>query len=94
MVKQKIDKTENDGTKDVKLKDVNFLLKYQSNVWRTLEMSLINCEMYLFLIRSANCFIMVGAIDDQASTFAITNTKFYVPVVILSIQGNANYYNN
>ena len=57
-------------------------------------MSLINCEINLFLIRSANSFIMVGAIDDQASTFAITNTKFYVPAVILSTQGNANYYNN
>ena len=57
-------------------------------------MSLINCEINLFLIRSANSFIMVGAIDDQASTFAITNTKFYVPAVILSTQGNANCYNN
>ena len=33
-------------------------LKYLSNFWRTLEMPLINCEVNLILIWSANCVIM------------------------------------
>ena len=30
-------------------------LKYLSNFWRTLEMSIINCEVELISIWSANC---------------------------------------
>ena len=33
-------------------------LKYWSNFWRTLEMSLINCEFNLILTWSANCVIV------------------------------------
>ena len=33
-------------------------LKYLSNFWRTLEMSLINCEVNLILIWSADCVII------------------------------------
>ena len=32
-------------------------LKYLSNFWRNLEMPLINCEIYLILTWSPNCFI-------------------------------------
>ena len=39
-------KTENDGTKNVKIR---VPLKYLSNFWRTLEMPLINCEINLIL---------------------------------------------
>ena len=38
-------KTENNGRKDVQ---IMVLLKYLSNVWRTLEMLLINCEINIF----------------------------------------------
>ena len=39
----------------------------------------------LILTWSANCVISEV---DRETTFAITNTKFYVPVVTLSIQDN------
>ena len=60
-------------------------LKYLSNFWKTIEMSLINCEVYLILTWSSTC-----AITNSTGTarFAITDTKLYVPVVPLSIQDN------
>ena len=60
-------------------------LKYLSNFWRTLEMSLINCEVNLILTWSSTCVITNS---NGAGTFAITDTKLYVPVVILSTQEN------
>ena len=62
-------------------------LKYLSNFWRTLEKPLINCEIDLILPWSTNC-ITSNAVVDQATTFAITDTKLYVPVVTLSTQEN------
>ena len=47
-------------------------------------MSLINCEINLVLNWSAKCIIPSNTVAAQASTFTITDTKFYVPVVILS----------
>ena len=52
-------------------------------------MSLINCEINLILTCSASCFIIDGPIDNQIPTFAITDTKLYVPVITLSSQDNA-----
>ena len=49
----------------------------------------INCEINLIVALSTNCFIIFNLIDNQVSTFAITNTKLYVLVVTLSIQDNA-----
>ena len=56
-----------------------------SNFWRTLEMPLINCEVNLTLTWSANC----GVTLNQGTTFKITKTILYAPVVTLSTQGNA-----
>ena len=58
-------------------KDVEIMvpLKYLSNFWRTLEMPLINCVVNLILTWS--------------STFEITDTKLYIPVVTLSTQDNS-----
>ena len=64
-------------------------LKYLSNFWRTLEMPLINCEVNLMLTWSANCVIVSTDVANQVATFAITDTKLYVPVVTLSTQDNA-----
>ena len=64
-------------------------LKYLSNFWRTLEMSLINCEVELFLNCSANCVIISTNVANQNPTFAITETNLYVPVVTLSTVYNA-----
>ena len=54
--KQKItDQTGNDGIKDVEIM-VSF--KYLSNIWRTLEMPLINSEINLVLTWSPNCIMV------------------------------------
>ena len=64
-------------------------LKFLSNFWKTLEMSLINCEINLILTCSANYFIVYTDVVNQGAAFAITETKFYVPAVALSTQDNA-----
>ena len=48
-------------------------------------MFLINCEISIILTSSANC---VNSEGDRAINFEITDTKLYVPVVILSNQDN------
>ena len=63
-------------------------LKYLSNSWRTLEKTLINCEINLMLTWSVKCVTSSNAVTDQETKFAITDTKRYVPVVTLSTQGN------
>ena len=63
-------------------------LKYLSNFWKTLEMPLVNCEIDPKLIWSANCVIS-NADANQATTFEITDTKLYVPVVTSSTEDNA-----
>ena len=84
----------NDVTKDVKFA---VPLKYLSNFWRTLDMSLINCEVSLILTWSENCVITskttrdanpaVAGIDNPTgATFRITDTKLYVPVVTSSTE--------
>ena len=80
--------TGNNGTKDV---EIMVPLKYLSNFWRTLEMPLINCEVNLILTRSSTCVIAAVGDANQAATFEITNTKLYVPVVILSTQENTKF---
>ena len=64
-------------------------LKYLSNFWRSLEMPLINCEVNLILTWSEKCVIVYTDVANQEATFAITETKLYVPVVTLSTQDNA-----
>ena len=49
----------NNGTKNVQ---TMLSLKYLNNFWRTLEMSLINCEINLILNWSASCVIKSSAI--------------------------------
>ena len=80
-----IGQTGDNGTKNV---EIMVPLKYLSNFWRTLEMSLINCEITLLLTWSASCAIVSTDVTNQNATFAITDTKLYVPVVTLSQQDN------
>ena len=61
-------------------------LKYLSNSWRSLEIPLINCKLELSLTSNENCILTSLAGN---STFTITDAKFYVPVVTLSIEDNA-----
>ena len=65
------------------------LLQYLSNFLRTLEMPLINCEINLTLVWSANCSLVSGIVANQMPTFAITDAKLYAPATTLSTQDNA-----
>ena len=64
------------------------LLKYLSNVWRTLRMCLIICEISLQLEWSKNCILVAGTVANQNPESKITDTKLYVPVLTLSTQEN------
>ena len=64
-------------------------LKYLSNFWRNLEMLLINCEINLILSWSEKSVIASNTAANQATRFAITNTKLSVPAVTLSTQDTA-----
>ena len=80
--------TGNNGIKNV---EIMVPLKYLSNFWRTLEMPLINCEVNSILTWSSTCVIIASNIPNQNATFAITDTKLYVPVVTLSTQENTKF---
>ena len=51
-----------DGTKNV---EIMVPLKYLSNFWRTLEMSLTNCEINLILTWSTDCVIVSTNVANQ-----------------------------
>ena len=72
----------NGNTKDV---EIIVPLKYLSSFWRTLEMPLINCEVYLILIWSKDC---VSNNSTGEGKSAITDRKLNVPVVTLSTKDN------
>ena len=55
-------------------------------------MSLINCEVNFILRWSSTCVLIATNIQNQAATFAITDTKLYVPVVTLSTQENTKFF--
>ena len=61
-------------------------LKHLSHFWRSLEMSLINWKVELSLEWYAKCVLIIGI--GANATFAITDTKLYVAVVILKTEGN------
>ena len=90
--------TDADGN-DRLLKNANIVvpLKYLSNFFRSLEMSLINCKIHLELKWNNNC-VMYGAntyaggdnANNRETTFKITSAELYVPVVSLSTKDNVN----
>ena len=67
-------------------------LKNLRNFWKTLEMSLINCEVELILNWSADCVIIYTNVNNQVPTFTIRKTNLYVPVVTLSTQDNSKLF--
>ena len=69
--------TNNAGTANV---EIVVPLNYLSNFYRNLEMSLIICEIDLLLTGQQ----IVSFTKQIGKTFAITDTKLYVPVVTLS----------
>ena len=72
--------TNNNGIINV---EIMVPLKYLNNFWKTLEMPLINCEVELILNCSADCVIIYTNVDNQVSTFTITETNLYVLVLTL-----------
>ena len=54
-------------------------------------MPLINCEVNLILTWSSTCVLISTVFPNQNATFAITDTKLYVPVVTLSTQENTKF---
>ena len=54
-------------------------------------MPLINYEVSLILTWSSTCVLIAANIPNQNVTFAITDTKLYVPVVTLSTQENTKF---
>ena len=77
--------SENTNNESVTNEKIAVPLKYLCNFWRTLKMPLINCLVTLILDWSKKHVISES---NRATTFAITDTKFYVPVVNLSTQDN------
>ena len=90
--------TEQGNTNTKRNLEIVVPLKYLSNLWRSLDMSLINCEVSLTLIWSQICVLTDTtthtarpAINAPTNvTFKITDTKLYVSVVTLSTKDNNN----
>ena len=84
---------------DRSLKDARIIvpLKYLSNFFRLLEMPLINCKIHLELNWKNNC-VMYGNdtyaggdnVKNRETTFKITSTKLYVPIVTLTKEADVN----
>ena len=68
----------NNANSCVKYAEIVVPLKCLSNFWRSLEMLLINCTVYLELNWIEHC-VLSAAVDSVK--FAITNTKLHVPIV-------------
>ena len=85
-----LENTEADGANRI-LKNAtnNMSLKYLSNFWRPLEMTLINCKVELNLKSTKYCVLSAaGADNDNANSnniiFTIKSKKLCVPVVTLT----------
>ena len=76
--------TVNNDTKDI---NIVVQLQYLSNSLRTVYF-LINCEIILILICSANHFLVAGNVAYQLPTFTILNRKLHVLLITLSTQDN------
>ena len=62
-------------------------LKYITNFFRSLELPLINTQLYIELNWTKHS-IMTDADDNNASGFQITKTELYVPVITSNTQNN------
>ena len=77
----------NNTNSSVKEAKIVVPLKYLSNFWRSLEMPLINCKVYLELNWIEDCIL--SSAGDSAK-FAITDAKLHVPIVTLSTKDSTN----
>ena len=70
-------------TSNIKDVEITVPLKYLSNFWRNIEMSLMNCQINLMLTWSSTCVITNSTC---ARILTITDTKLYVSVVTKAIK--------
>ena len=75
--------TTDGGTENI---EMMMPLKYLCDIWKTLEMHLINYEINLVLTWSEKCVL---SNDTKATIFAKTDAKLYVLAVTLLTQDNA-----
>ena len=91
--------TEQGNTKIKTIVNIVAPLKYLNNVWKILDIPLINCQVSLILTWSANCVLndiktqnargkRVAINAPANATFKITDVKLYVPVVTLSTESD------
>ena len=85
-----LEKTANhdDGTSSVKDAKIVVPLKYLSNFWRSLEMSVINCKVLLELNWIEDCILSSAG---NSAKFEIIDAKLHVPIVTFSIKDSANF---
>ena len=77
----------NNTNSSVKNAKIVLPLMYLSNFWRSLEMPLINCKVYLELNWVEDCILSSGR---NSAKFAITDAKLHVSIVTLSTKDSAN----
>ena len=77
-----------DGNSFVKSTKIIVPLKYLSNFWRSLEMPLINCKVYLKLNWIEDCILPSAG---NSAKCEITDAKLYVSIVTLSTKDTANF---
>ena len=58
------------------------------NVWKSTGMPLINSEINLILNWCKSCVTLFTDVANKGTPFAVTDTKIYVSVAILSTQDN------
>ena len=77
------------GNTNSSVKDAKIVvpLKYLSNFWRSLEMPLINCNVYFELNWIEDCILSSAG---NSAKFTITDTKLHVPIVTLPTKDSAN----
>ena len=86
--------------------DIVVPLKYLSNFWKTLDITLINCEVSLILTWSENCVltniktqtargtrVTINAPINAPTnaTFKVTDVKLYLPGVTLSTENDKTF---
>ena len=76
-----------DGESSVKDAKIVVPLKYLSDFWRSLEMPLINCKVYIELNWIEDCIL--SSVKDSPK-FAIADAKLHVLIVTLSTKDSAN----
>ena len=66
-------------------------LKYFSNIWKSLDLSLINWEIELEMKWTGNYGLIEEDDNIKGTSFTITSTKIYVSVVTLSVSDNIKF---